>query len=231
MNYANGKQIGLIDIKNFCQNSAEYDSIEIRVNGSRRYLVNVPSDGWCFLHSFIASFNSAHGPKVSISDVCVAILRQYQLKCQTKTLPYEFLTVDQDSESLVTSHNDSIEEIFKFFLIRYIKDKHFDTIVLDYLPQLIADYFECTITIFTFAADSLNVFNEFKCDQESSRNVEILFCPDMSHFMSLSIRDKIYLNYQKENFDISLNNQFYKTIFSLYDKSIFKIYFLKKKKN
>ncbi|RNA35577.1 hypothetical protein BpHYR1_024020 [Brachionus plicatilis] len=220
MNFANGKKICLNDLKKFCHNQPEYSSIDVLINGKARYLVNVPADGWCLLYSFIASYNAGPGPKVSISDLCMAILRQFQLKCQTKSLPYEFLSLDEDCESLITSQNESIEEIFKFFLIRYLKDKYFETFVLDYLPQLIADYFECNITIQTFTSGALNLFNEFKSEGGNQRNVEILFCPDLSHFMALSVSDKISQNCQSETFEINLNNQFYKQIFSYYDKNL-----------
>lgn len=221
MKFANGKQVNLSDIKEFCHKNAEYSSMEVSINGKRRFLVNVPADGWCLLYSFIASYNSTAGPKASISDLCVAIMRQFQLKSETKSLPYEFLTIDQESQSLIASKNDSVEQVFKFLLIRYFKDKYFDTFVLDYIPQLIADYFECTITIFTFVSGSLNLFNQFNADKENERCVELLFCPDLSHFMALSTTDKVDQKYQSDNFEIlKINNQFYQSIFKYYDKSI-----------
>ncbi|CAF0770837.1 unnamed protein product [Brachionus calyciflorus] len=224
MYFPNGELVTQKDLKYFFNHSRPFKALPLRVYDKDQYLINVLPDGWCLLYSFQVSYEANSNQYLEINQILQGLLIEFRNKCLTKSLPYDFFTLDEDNSQSISSSNESVEEIFKFFLIRYIHQKHYNSFVLDYIPQLLADYFECNIDIYSYTTDNkLIILNEFKCGKKDDNNltVSILYCSEFSHFMAFCPKLIKYPLTKLDNIRIDLDDDFYMTVIKLYKNSIF----------
>ena len=120
--------------------------------------INTPADGHCLLYSFQAAYLYETGKTISIEKIKHVLLEEY--KKLTKNEDYrDFLTsgiLDSDLDSkLLTSTRwrNNVEgniEVNKFYLINYLENKLFNSVIVDIVPRLLSSGFKCKVTIYEY---------------------------------------------------------------------------------
>ncbi|CAF0770799.1 unnamed protein product [Brachionus calyciflorus] len=173
------------NFESFYNSSQNYTPIIY--DGYNMYLTHVPKDGWCLLHSLQTSFFLNYNELLEIEDILLRLVNTLKENCMEDCVPLNFIAADNDNDNEIFSSNESVNELLKYHLIKYINEKCYHSFILDYLPQVLADIFECQITIFSLNQDNyiMNLSKSKGKKNSDKREIFILYSLEQKHFMPI----------------------------------------------
>ena len=120
-------------------------------------VINTPADGHCLLYSFQMAYLYETGKLVCMDKIKHVLLEEY--KKLTSKDNREFLTsgiLDSDLDSKLltsTKWRNNVEEnieVNKFYLINYLENKLFNSVIVDIVPRLLSSGFKCKVAIYVY---------------------------------------------------------------------------------
>jgi len=203
----------------------DYDIVYL-YQGQTHYLINTPEDGWCLLYSFQLAYFAEYDIFLTIDNIRTKLIQQFKEMIQSNEFQSFFsdsnANDDQNQEAqscfekIVISkwYQDAAKnnmQINTFNILRYIEEKLFTTDVVDIIPFLLANAFNCKINLYQLDEDVL-YFSEDHCafepkkkeNSDEIKEIAILMIREREHYMAIankSLEEEDLLMVSEENFN------------------------------